>query len=112
MVADLQELRSLAAVEDPTREVAARQAELRQRIRDEIGAIATPKDVRIVPRLPKTRSGKILRAPMRSIVDGVDFEPPATIEDPAALDEMRDALGGVGAADAAEKSEETISARL
>ncbi len=73
-------------------------AELRQRIRDEIGAIATPKDVRIVKRLPKTRSGKILRAPMRSIVDGVDFEPPATIEDPTALDEMREALGGIGAA--------------
>jgi propionyl-CoA synthetase len=73
-------------------------AELRQRIRDEIGAIATPKDVRIVTRLPKTRSGKILRAPMRSIVDGVDFEPPATIEDPAALEEMREALGGIGTA--------------
>jgi propionyl-CoA synthetase len=73
-------------------------AELRQSIRDEIGAIATPKDVRIVPRLPKTRSGKILRAPMRSIVDGVDFEPPATIEDPAALDEMREALGGIATA--------------
>jgi propionyl-CoA synthetase len=73
-------------------------AELRQRIRDEIGAIATPRDVRIVSRLPKTRSGKILRAPMRSIVDGVDFEPPATIEDPAALEEMRAALGGTGAA--------------
>jgi propionyl-CoA synthetase len=73
-------------------------AELTQRIRDEIGSIATPRDVRIVARLPKTRSGKILRAPMRSIVDGVDFEPPATIEDPAALEEMREALGGVGAA--------------
>jgi hypothetical protein len=35
---------------------------------------------------------------MRSIVDGVDFEPPATIEDPAALEEMREALGGIGAA--------------
>jgi hypothetical protein len=34
---------------------------------------------------------------MRSIVDGVDFEPPATIEDPAALDEMREALGGITA---------------
>jgi propionyl-CoA synthetase len=87
-------------------------AELRQRIRDEIGAIATPKDVRIVPRLPKTRSGKILRAPMRSIVDGVDFEPPATIEDPAALEEMRQALGGIGATAAAGNSEETGSARL
>jgi propionyl-CoA synthetase len=75
-------------------------AELRQRIRDEIGAIATPRDVRIVPRLPKTRSGKILRAPMRSIVDGVDFEPPATIEDPAALDEMRTALADLGSGSA------------
>ncbi|HSP39448.1 MAG TPA: propionyl-CoA synthetase [Frankiaceae bacterium] len=90
-------------------------AELRQSIRDEIGAIATPRDVRIVPRLPKTRSGKILRAPMRSIVDGVDFEAPATIEDPAALEEMREALGGNGSTGGGSEetgSEETGSARL
>ncbi|GAC1329809.1 MAG: propionyl-CoA synthetase [Mycobacteriales bacterium] len=67
-------------------------AELRQRVRDEIGAVATPKDVRIVARLPKTRSGKILRDPMRKIADGQDFEPPSTIEDPAALEEIRETL--------------------
>ncbi len=72
-------------------------AELRQRIRDEIGPVATPKDVRVVSRLPKTRSGKILRAPMRRIVDGQPFETPATIEDPAALDEVRETLSDLGA---------------
>jgi len=72
-------------------------AELRQRVRDEIGAVATPKDVRIVPRLPKTRSGKILRDPMRKIADGESFEPPSTIEDPSALEEIRAALGDLTA---------------
>ena len=44
-----------------------------------------------VPRLPKTRSGKILRGTMRAIADGKDYKMPATIDDPAILDE----IGGV-----------------
>jgi propionyl-CoA synthetase len=71
-------------------------AELRQQIRDKIGAIATPKDVRVVARLPKTRSGKILRDPMRRIADGEEVAPPPTIEDPAALSEVREVLLGAG----------------
>ena len=67
-------------------------AELRSQVRTKIGAIATLKDVRIVARLPKTRSGKILRDPMRRIADGEDVTPPATIDDPAALTEVREAL--------------------
>jgi propionyl-CoA synthetase len=67
-------------------------AELRHQIRAKIGAIATLKDVHIVARLPKTRSGKILRDPMRRIADGEDVAPPATIDDPAALTEVRDVL--------------------
>ena len=66
--------------------------ELRSQIRSKIGAIATLKDVRIVARLPKTRSGKILRDPMRRIADGEDVTPPATIDDPTALVEVRDVL--------------------
>ena len=65
-------------------------AELRQQVRSKIGAIASLKDVHIALRLPKTRSGKILRDPMRRICDGETVEPPATIDDPAALTEVRD----------------------
>ncbi len=69
-------------------------AELRQQVRQKIGAIATLKDVHIAPRLPKTRSGKILRDPMRRICDGEQVEPPPTIDDPAALSEVREILLG------------------
>ncbi len=65
-------------------------AELRADIRAKIGAIATLKDVHIVARLPKTRSGKILRAPMRRIADAEDVVPPATVDDPAASMEVAD----------------------
>jgi len=67
-------------------------AELRQQVRSKVGAIASLTDVRVVARLPKTRSGKILRDPMRRICDGEDVEAPPTIEDPAALAEVREVL--------------------
>ena len=57
-------------------------------IRDRIGPVASFRDARVVPRLPKTRSGKILRASIRKIADGESAPVPATIEDPAALDEI------------------------
>lgn len=60
--------------------------ELIQRIREEIGAVASFKRVVVVERLPKTRSGKILRKVMRSIADGRDYQVPSTIEDPGSLD--------------------------
>jgi propionyl-CoA synthetase len=66
--------------------------ELRSEVRAKIGAIASLKDVLVVARLPKTRSGKILRDPMRRLADGEDVAPPATIEDPAALAEVREVL--------------------
>jgi propionyl-CoA synthetase len=66
--------------------------ELVQLIRDRIGPIAALKTACIVPRLPKTRSGKILRASIRRLADGQDPNPPPTIDDPQALDEVRDAL--------------------
>ncbi|NCT12051.1 MAG: propionyl-CoA synthetase, partial [Rhodobacterales bacterium] len=50
----------------------------------------------VVERLPKTRSGKILRATMGKIADGQDFKMPATIDDPAILDEIRAALQPLG----------------
>jgi propionyl-CoA synthetase len=66
---------------------------LRQAVRSQVGPIATPKDIILVPRLPKTRSGKILRGTMRRIADGKPFDMPATIEAPEVLDEIREALG-------------------
>jgi propionyl-CoA synthetase len=63
-------------------------AELVAMVRDRIGAVAYFRDSRIVQRLPKTRSGKILRATMRAMAEGRDVTPPSTIEDPAVLDEI------------------------
>ncbi len=62
-------------------------------VRDEIGPVAAFKDVHVVTRLPKTRSGKILRGTIRQIADGETWKMPATIEDPAALEEISVTLG-------------------
>jgi propionyl-CoA synthetase len=67
-------------------------AELVQLVRDQVGAVASLKDVAVVAALPKTRSGKILRKSMRSIADGTDEPVPSTIDDPAVLDALRPAL--------------------
>ena len=72
------------------------EAELRAHVANEIGAIARPKRVFITPDLPKTRSGKILRATMAKIADGEDYKMPATIDDPAILDEIAEALKTLG----------------
>jgi propionyl-CoA synthetase len=69
-------------------------AELVQLIRDEIGPVAALRQVDVVPALPKTRSGKILRKTMRGIAEGGDEPVPSTIEDPAALDALRPLLHG------------------
>jgi propionyl-CoA synthetase len=70
--------------------------ELVQMIRQEIGAIANFKQAVIVKRLPKTRSGKILRATMRKIADGKEYKMPSTIDDPAILAEIEEALQRIG----------------
>ena len=67
-------------------------AELIALVRERIGPVAAFKDAHVVPRLPKTRSGKILRASIRRIADGESAPVPPTIEDPAALDEVAQAL--------------------
>jgi len=66
--------------------------ELVQTVRSQVGPIATPKDILVVDRLPKTRSGKILRGTMRKIADGQAYKTPATIEDPSVLQEIASAL--------------------
>ncbi len=65
------------------------QHEVVQLVREQIGAVASLRDVVIVPRLPKTRSGKILRKLLRSIADGENFQIPSTIDDEAIIDEVR-----------------------
>jgi propionyl-CoA synthetase len=71
-------------------------AEVIARMRDVIGPVAAFKLCAIVDRLPKTRSGKILRGTMHSIADGQPWKMPATIDDPAILDEITEALKGLG----------------
>jgi propionyl-CoA synthetase len=70
--------------------------EIVQRVRGQVGAIAAPKRVTVVTRLPKTRSGKVLRKTIRQIADGEDYAVPATVDDPAILDEVSEALGRSG----------------
>ncbi|HYI07178.1 MAG TPA: propionyl-CoA synthetase, partial [Reyranella sp.] len=70
--------------------------EVVQLVRDRIGPVAFFKTAIVVPRLPKTRSGKILRGTMQKIADGQPWKMPATIEDPAALDEITGGLKTAG----------------
>jgi propionyl-CoA synthetase len=73
-------------------DVEALRRELVQAVRDQVGAVAALKEVDVVPALPKTRSGKILRATMRGIADGRDEPVPSTIEDASVLDKLRPTL--------------------
>jgi propionyl-CoA synthetase len=69
-------------------------AELVALVRDRVGAFAYYRETRVVERLPKTRSGKILRATMRSIAAGREYAVPSTIDDPGALAEIEVAISG------------------
>jgi propionyl-CoA synthetase len=71
-------------------------AEVIQQMRERIGPVAAFKLCAVVNRLPKTRSGKILRGTMRSLADGESWKMPATIDDPLILDEIAQALAGLG----------------
>ena len=71
-------------------------AELVDRVRKTIGPVAAFKQAALVPRLPKTRSGKILRGTIKKIADGTSYVTPATIDDPVILDEIATALTGLG----------------
>jgi propionyl-CoA synthetase len=82
-----------AGVERPHEEIVA---EVVQMVRNQIGAVAAFKTATVVDRLPKTRSGKILRATMRTIADGEPYTIPATIDDPAILGEIGEALQEIG----------------
>ena len=82
-----------AGVERSTEEVCG---EIVRLVRKQIGPVAAFKTSTVVQRLPKTRSGKILRGTMQKIADDQEWKMPATIDDPAILDEIAEALRGVG----------------
>ncbi len=71
-------------------------AETVKMVREQIGPVAAFKEAVIIQRLPKTRSGKILRGTIQKIADGEDYPMPATIDDPAILDEITIALQSIG----------------
>jgi propionyl-CoA synthetase len=73
-------------------------AELVQMVRERIGPVAAFRKACVIQRLPKTRSGKVLRDTMRRIADSLEYRIPATIDDPAILDEIEVALKGLGLA--------------
>jgi len=65
-------------------------------VRSEIGPVAAFKSVAVVSALPKTRSGKILRATIRKIADKVEWEMPATVDNPQVFKEIEEALKPLG----------------
>ena len=87
-----------AGVDRPHEEIVA---ECVKMVRERIGPVAAFKTATVVERLPKTRSGKILRGTMRTIADGEEYKMPATIDDPAILSEIDEALTQIGYAHAA-----------
>ncbi len=82
-----------AGVEKENEEIVT---EVVQLVRSQIGAVASFRQATVVKRLPKTRSGKILRGTMSNIADGEEYKMPATIDDPAILPEITEALAGLG----------------
>jgi len=78
------------------RQGSALKQELIALMREKIGPIASFKEVLVVKRLPKTRSGKILRGTIKKIADGTPYQVPATIDDPLVLAEIRDSLNQQG----------------
>jgi propionyl-CoA synthetase len=82
-----------AGVERPHADIVPEVVEL---VRERIGPVASFKEAAVVERLPKTRSGKILRGTMRRIADGEDYAVPPTIEDPAVLDAIHASLRTLG----------------
>ena len=82
-----------AGVERDEKEIVSEVVKL---VREKIGPVAAFKTATVVKRLPKTRSGKILRGTMQKIADDEAWRMPATIDDPAILDEITEALRGVG----------------
>jgi propionyl-CoA synthetase len=86
-----------AQISADSSERARLEAELSATVERQLGAIARPARVVVVSMLPKTRSGKMLRRAIAALAEGRDPGDLPTIEDPAALLQIREALGGIGA---------------
>ena len=82
-----------SSVERPHKEIVS---ELVQLVRDQIGAFACFRVATVVKRLPKTRSGKIVRGTIKKIADGIDYRIPPTIDDPTILEEITTDLAALG----------------
>jgi propionyl-CoA synthetase len=82
-----------AGVDRPHEDIVAENVQL---VRQQIGPVAAFKQATVVERLPKTRSGKILRGTMQKIADAEEYRMPATIDDPVILDEIDEALQSLG----------------
>ena len=65
-------------------------------VKDRVGRVSSFNLITVIERLPKTRSGKVLRGTMAKIADGENWNMPATIDDPTILDEIKTALQSVG----------------
>ena len=85
---------SVNFLENGARDIGAIESEVVRLVRERIGPVAALKMVVTIKRLPKTRSGKILRGTMQKIADREEWAMPATIDDPAILDEIAAALSG------------------
>ncbi len=79
-----------------TKDETTLEKELVAMVRERIGPVAAFRSARVVPRLPKTRSGKVLRATIRRIADGQDYVVPPTIDDPASLEEIKGVVAPAG----------------
>ena len=87
-------LQESTAGQNVSRESSLVEQEVVGLVREKIGPVAAFKTAICVKRLPKTRSGKILRGTMQKIADREDWKMPATIDDPATLDEIAEVLSG------------------
>jgi propionyl-CoA synthetase len=85
--------------------------EVVQMVRERIGPVSSFKTATIVKRLPKTRSGKILRGILQKIADGEEYKMPATIDDPAILADIQDVLRQIGYARQADDPRHARSSR-
>ncbi len=83
----------MSGVDRPEQEIVA---ELVRLVRDRIGPVASFKVAAVVGRLPKTRSGKVLRGTIKKIAEGADYSVPATIDDASTLDDIRSTLAALG----------------
>ena len=88
-------VKDVSRIDTPEKRL-AHEGEVMKVVDSQLGAVARPARVHFVTALPKTRSGKLLRRSIRALCEGQDPGDLTTIEDPAALEQIRAAIGGAG----------------